>query len=71
MFLLKESRIYQNQEENEIKDGEIIAIHTNTVEGHIDDFEPLSQDEQGVLAEIFDNYLDKLTEKNPLGCSGC
>lgn len=54
-----------------VKDGEIIAIHTNTVEGHIDDFEPLSQDEQGVLAEIFDNYLDKLTEKNPLGCSGC
>ena len=54
-----------------VKDGEIIAIHTNTVEGHIDDFEPLSQDEQSILAEIFDNYLDKLTEKNPLGCSGC
>lgn len=54
-----------------VKDGEIIAIHTNTVEGHIDDFEPLLESEKATLAEIFDNYLDKLIEKNPIGCAGC
>lgn len=54
-----------------VKDGEIVAIHIGSVESHIDDYQPLTTLEKEELEGIFKNYLDILTTKSPIGCSGC
>ncbi len=54
-----------------IQQGKVVAIHTRTVESHIDNYEPLTQKQLQELEAIFDNYLDTISQKTPIGCGEC
>lgn len=47
-----------------VLDGNILGIHVSTVESHIDEYEPLTQDQYDELYSIFEDYISELSNSS-------
>ncbi|MDO4378856.1 MAG: hypothetical protein Q4C64_07005 [Erysipelotrichia bacterium] len=54
-----------------IKDGELIGCHRGTVDSHLSVYEPLDEQQVEELSAIYEQYLDEMVKKSPIGCSEC